>query len=235
MKDPATEDKVRLKYPYVASELLSLELEVIYGTILRSEDLSKLLFDFLRCVSSLQRVPSRLLTQRRQVGQRVRLPALRLFLQGKTPNKRAPNPHPPPLTHPQVVSQLLVKSPVSCIQRIKQLDVVDGLIANINNFAMCTLPPPPPVIFCNILRRVELLLRLASLSEDPNVSVPPEELQWLAETNFVHRLVELLHSPDADRQSHANVALTGLIRTSQLRSPSVTPLPLPNRYNTHNP
>ena len=59
MKDPATEDKVRLKYPYVASELLSLELEVIYGTILRSEDLSKLLFDFLRCVSSLQRVPSR--------------------------------------------------------------------------------------------------------------------------------------------------------------------------------
>ncbi len=48
-KDPATEDKVRLKYPYVASELLSLELEVIYGSILRNEELSKCLFGFLRC------------------------------------------------------------------------------------------------------------------------------------------------------------------------------------------
>ena len=48
-KDPATEDKVRLKYPYVASELLSLELEVIYGSILRNEELCKSLFGFLRC------------------------------------------------------------------------------------------------------------------------------------------------------------------------------------------
>ena len=40
---------MRLKYPYVASELLSLELEVIYGSILRNEELCKSLFGFLRC------------------------------------------------------------------------------------------------------------------------------------------------------------------------------------------
>ena len=40
---------MKLKYPYVASELLSLELECIYGAILRSEDLSRSLFGFLRC------------------------------------------------------------------------------------------------------------------------------------------------------------------------------------------
>ena len=48
-KDAGTEDKVKLKYPYVASELLSLELECIYGAILRSEELSRSLFGFLRC------------------------------------------------------------------------------------------------------------------------------------------------------------------------------------------
>jgi hypothetical protein len=54
----------------------------------------------------------------------------------------------------QVVSQLLSKSPVQCIGRIKQLNVVGGLIDNINSFAMA-----------------ELLLLLASLPEDPKVSV----------------------------------------------------------------
>ena len=47
-KEAGTEDKVKLKYPYVASELLSLELESIYGSILRSEELSRSLFGFLR-------------------------------------------------------------------------------------------------------------------------------------------------------------------------------------------
>ncbi len=37
----------------------------------------------------------------------------------------------------------------------------------------------------------------------------------------MQRLVALLHSTDLDAQSHAHVALTGLIRSSQLRTPSV--------------
>ncbi len=37
----------------------------------------------------------------------------------------------------------------------------------------------------------------------------------------MQRLVALLHSADQDAQSHAHVALTGLIRSSQLRTPSV--------------
>lgn len=37
----------------------------------------------------------------------------------------------------------------------------------------------------------------------------------------MQRLVALLHSADLDAQSHAHVALTGLIRSSQLRTPSV--------------
>jgi hypothetical protein len=52
-------------------------------------------------------------------------------------------------------------------------------------------------------------------------SFSADELQWLAESDFVQRLVVLLHSADPDSQSHAHVALTGLIRSSQLRSPSV--------------
>jgi hypothetical protein len=43
-----TEDKVKLKYPYVASELLSLDVESVYGPVLRSEKLSRSLFGFLR-------------------------------------------------------------------------------------------------------------------------------------------------------------------------------------------
>jgi serine/threonine-protein phosphatase 6 regulatory subunit 3 len=178
-KDPATEDKVRLKYPYVASELLSLELEVIYGSILRNEELCKSLFGFLSSPS----VSDSLLCGYFQ----------------------------------KVVSQFLSKSPVPCINRIRQLNVVGGLIDNINSFAM-----------------VELLLRLASLPEDPNVSVPADELQWLAESDFVRRLVLLLHSPDADSQSHAHVALTGLIRSSQLRSPSVITRAVVDRSTVEN-
>ncbi len=47
-KKAGTEGKVKLKYPYIASELLSLELESIYGPILSSEKLSRSLFGFLR-------------------------------------------------------------------------------------------------------------------------------------------------------------------------------------------
>ena len=126
---------MRLKYPYVASELLSLELEVIYGSILRNEELSKCLFGFLRC-GALCCASRRVARQRICSSPSVSDSLLCGYFQ-------------------KVVSQLLSKSPVECIHRIKQLNVVGGLIDNINSFAM-----------------VELLLRLASLPEDPNVSVP---------------------------------------------------------------
>jgi hypothetical protein len=60
-------------------------------------------------------------------------------------------------------------------------------------------------------------MRITTLDMDPNVCIAPEETKWLADSNLVHRLVDLLHSPDADRQEHANIALCGLIFGSQLR------------------
>lgn len=47
-------------------------------------------------------------------------------------------------------------------------------------------------------------MRITTLDMDPNVCIAPEETKWLANSNLVHRLVDLLHSPDADRQYHAN-------------------------------
>jgi hypothetical protein len=205
-----------------------MELECIHGKILFSEDLSKLLFDFLRCRSSQPRIPTCLLTAPSgRTAYATRCSAATSARQN--PQQTSSLPPPKPLTHLQVVIQLLENSPVSCIRRIKQLDVVDGLIAYINNLDMCTIFPLPPVTFCNILHRLHILCRIATLDHDPSICMGPGELKWLADSTFVHRLVDLLHSPDADRQYHANVALTGLVRSSPYiwwpTNNDVTPLP----------
>jgi hypothetical protein len=82
-------------------------------------------------------------------------------------------------------------------------------------------PKTPTSLFLVQNPPLALILPFNSKHDVPPPPPPADELQWLAESDFVRRLVLLLHSPDADSQSHAHVALTGLIRSSQLRSPSV--------------
>jgi len=227
---------VRLKYPYVASELLSLEFRShATAPSCATKSCAKAFLGFSGALDPPPPPPPPHLKVL-QFPKRQRLPPLRLLPEG--------HPPPPPpynraqfanrsaqthtnLTHlPQVVSQFLSKSPVPCINRIRQLNVVGGLIDNINSFAMVELllrlaSPRRPQRLCSRYINPPLALFLPFNSKHDVPPPPADELQWLAESDFVRRLVLLLHSPDADSQSHAHVALTGLIRSSQLRSPSV--------------